>query len=230
MTTSQLDTYFKPRIRNTSLPPTLYLHGAGGNAAEAVGAGGLDAVRTLLREVAAVGYNITTPTATQLWGNSTAISRTTDAITWNRSNLGSTNNPVVIIGASHGGTCALRYISDNPGDVACAVLVIPAVDMEDIRNTDVLGLRDDIDAAWGVTYPAPLPAGANPAQNTADYLGVPLQIWYATDDPVCSPSSVTAFATATGAEIHSVGNLGHSNAAIAAVDTQQVIDFIAANS
>lgn len=227
-TLGQNDSFLTPRVRNSNVP-VAYLHGAGSDASEAVG-NLTPAVRTVLYEVAASGYTITSPSMPQTWGNPTSISRINDVISWNRTGLGSNSDPVVLIGASHGGACALRYISENPGDVACAVIIIPAVDMEEIRTTDALGLRDDIDAAWGVTYPAALPAGVNPAQNTADYLGVPLQIWYADNDAVCSASSITTFGAATGAEMHSVGNLGHSNAAIAAVDTSQVVAFIAANS
>lgn len=227
-TVGQRDAFLAPRVRQARVP-VIYLHGAGSTAGEAVGEL-VPSVRPILYEVAASGFTVTAPTATAQWGNATSVSRTGDNITWNRTSLGSTNDPVVLIGASHGGTGALRWISENPGTVACAVIIIPAVDMEDIRTNNPSGLRASIDAAWGVTYPTPLPAGVNPAQNTADYMGIPIQIWYATDDVICTPATVTAFGASVGAEMHSLGNLGHTDAAVAAVDKAQVVSFILANA
>lgn len=223
-TAGQRDAVLSPRVRQTR-PPILYMHGAGGNASEAVG-DGVPSVRTLLYEVASAGYTISVPTTTLLWGNTTCINRMTDSIAWNRTSLGSSNDPVVLIGASHGAVSSLSWISENPGTVACAILIIPAVDMEDIRTTNALGMRTSIDAAWGVSYPAPLPPGANPAQNTNDYLSTPIQIWYADDDTICTTALTTAFGATISAEMHSVGNLGHTDAAIAAVDSAQVLSFI----
>src|SRR5690606_25544541 len=90
-----------------------------------------------------------------------------------------------------------------------------------IREDDVWGLRSAVDAAWGVTYPQPLPQGANPMENDT---GVPVQIWWANDDP--TSVGATTYASNVGAEIYDLGALGHTDEAIQAVDVEVVSTFI----
>lgn len=127
-----------------------------------------------------------------------------------------------------GVTAALNYAADNPGDVCCIVGFIPAVDLDALRDGNVGGSRAGIDTAYGVSYPAALPAGSNPADRVEELAGVPIQLWVASDDT----TSVNAafFAEDTGAEIHDVGTLGHDNDSLAAVDVSAVMSFIASHA
>lgn len=203
-----------------------YGHGGGNTATEAIGAWGLPAMGTLVHTLAAAGLTVVAPTATLLWGNSTDQTRRTTAITWARTNARGSSAPVVLIGASMGSTSSLLYAADHPAEVAAVIGVIPAVDIQAIRVADTFGLRASIDAAWGVTYPAALPAGADPAARVADFDGIPIQLWYANDDP--ASVNIGTFAAAVGADLHDVGALGHTAAATAAVDAAAVLAFISA--
>lgn len=161
-------------------------------------------------------------TTGQSWGNATADTRIDAALAWLRANTTATSDPPLLVGASEGACDALTYASDHP--VAGVIGIIPAIDIQAMRVADTLGLRAAIDAAWGVTYPAALPAGANPATLTAALSSVPQQHWYASNDTVSA--NIAAYAAAVGADLRNVGALGHTDAAIAAVAATDVLTFI----
>lgn len=224
-TSGRLDYYAGSRV-TIGRPGLLYGHGAGADASEAGGAFGLSAVPPLLQALATHGFVVGVPTITGLWGNANCRTYTSDAWTWVKNNRSaSTANPV-LLGISHGAPSLLNWHRVTQ-TCAAAVLILPAIDMEDIRTNDTLSLRAEIDTAHGVTYPTSLPAGVNPAQNTSNYTNLPQQIWYSSDDAVSN--NVTTYGSAVSAEMHNLGALGHTNAAVAAVDIASVVSFIEAN-
>ena len=224
-TSGVVDGFIAPRIRRDK-PLVVACHGAG---ITVTAAGWLEVSELYIVEaLAAAGYPVVIPTLTDLWGNATATNRVADAITWGRANLGGNNDPVVGLGGSAGMISVLHAHDITP--MACAVGIIPALDMENLRDTDAVGVRSEIDTAWGVTYPAALPAGANPAENTSNYTDLPMQLHYSTTDAVTLPISTTDFATATGAELVDLGTNGHTEASVAAVDHDAVVDFVLANT
>lgn len=203
--------------------PVVYCHGGSADCTQAAGSG-LPAVPAVLEPITRALHPILAPTlGTAHWGNTTARTRIGDALTWATANR-DTAGPAVLIGTSMGAAAALNYAADNPGDIACVIALIPAIDLQAIRVADTGGARAGIDTAHGVTYPAALPAGSNPATRTAE-LDLPIQLWTASDDAI-SVNAAT-FATATGADINDVGALGHDNDAIAAVNADTVASFIA---
>jgi hypothetical protein len=139
-----------------------------------------------------------------------------------RSTLGGSGAAPILVGASHDAACALAYARQR--GVAAVVGFVPAVDLEHLRADNVLSLRTSIGTAWGVTWPDPLPAGANPIDGDP---GCPVQLWYAPDDPVST--GVEGYAVAIDADLRSVGDLGHTNAAVAAIDSAEVVEFIASS-
>lgn len=223
------DSIWEPRVI-TSKAPVIYMHGAGASVGMAYQSNQSTqlGVRELLRAVAQAGHCVVTMSCPNTWGNQTLVNRAEAGIAYLRANYQAVG-PAIIIGASHGGLCALRYWYAKPTDVACVIGCIGVVDMDDIRDNDLWALRADIDAAWGVTYPAALPAGANPADNTSFYVGKPIQWWYSSDDTVARPGPVETFAAAVGSsmEIHNMGALGHTDAAGLAINETAVLNFIA---
>jgi hypothetical protein len=221
-TTGQLDCWATTRAP-ARLPPVIYGHGAGGNATELAGALGLTAVPPFVQALTRIGFTVVAATFTNTWGNATTLARLGDALGYARTNLGAhpTAAPI-IFGISHG-ACLLRWHQAN--SARAALLALPAIDWEALRTADTLGLQDDISIAHGVTYPTPLPAGVNPAQNTASYTNLPMRIYYSTNDDVSV--NVAAFASATGATLISLGALGHTNTAVAAIPVTDVVAFIA---
>lgn len=224
-TSGQPDFYAVPRVP-IGYPALIYGHGAGADASEAGGAFGLSAVPPLIQALADHGFIVVVPTEPGLWGNATSRSRQSDAWAYAKTSASASAANPVGVWLSHGAACGLNWHRVTQ-QCAAAVLILPAVDLEAIRTADTLSLRSSIDAAHGVTYPASLPAGVNPAQNTGAFTNLPTQIWYSSDDAVSA--NVTDFGTAVGAEMHNLGALGHTNAAIAAVDIASVVSFIEGN-
>lgn len=217
------DAVLEPRVSVLGVAPVVYCHGAAQNAEEACRYG----ARSTLTALARAGFTTAAVTLTELWGNATARSRIANTASWLRTNRGAAG-PAVLIGSSHGAACALTYAAENPGDVLAVVGLIPVVDLDDVRDNDLAGKRDEIDAAWGVTYPAALPAGANPADRTGDFASLAIQLWVASDDTIARPTPAQTFATATNADLQDLGALGHTDEAMAAVDAAAILAFIEA--
>lgn len=219
-TSGVLDAVVQPRVRRSNpLSPVVYLHGVASNASEAVG-NLTPAVRPILAELAR-RRTVVAPTAVGNWGNATGMARLNAALSAAVS-FGASSDPPVLVGVSHGAAWAVKAAAEMT--VAKLVLLIPAIHMQQLRVDDPPGLniRAWIDSAFGVTYPAALPAGAE--SYTKDISGTPTLIYHAPDDPVSV--DVATFASNNGADLRSLGNLGHTNAAVAAVPISDVASFV----
>jgi pimeloyl-ACP methyl ester carboxylesterase len=215
------DVVYKPTQR-APRNPVVYCHGGNAFGNQAVGVG-LAAVPSILTPFTQRLFTVVAPTIPMdACGNPAARTRIGEAISWSRANLG-TVGPAVLLGTSMGCTGVLNYAADNPTDVAVVVGFIPLIDLDGVRVANTTGLRSVIDAAYGVVYPAALPAGANPALRTSE-LDIPIQLWTASDDDVSL--NAAAFASAVGADHRNVGALGHDNDAMAAVVVNDVLSFI----
>jgi alpha-beta hydrolase superfamily lysophospholipase len=225
------DSIWQPRVPVAGKAPVIYMHGANPSVGIAYEANRSTqmGVREVLMAVAGEGHTVVCMSAPDTWGNATLVKRARAGIQYVRDNFKALG-PAVLIGASHGGLCALRYYMENGHDVAGIIGMIGVVDMDDVRDNDLggMGLRADIDAAWGVTYPAALPAGANPADNPSRFTGVPIQWHYASDDAIARATPITTFASAVGGNMttYNLGALGHTDAAILAVNETTVLNFI----
>ena len=230
-TASTTDAYYLPSQR-LDKAPVVFCHPTGTTTVSYAGndLANWSGIRRILRRVAGMGHVVVCPTAANLWGNTTGRARITDALTYARSTLGASSAPAVLIGASQGGLAALSWAMNNPADTACVVGLIGAVDLNDIRDDDDAGQRAAIDAAYGVTYPAALPAGVNPAGRASEFTTIPTQWWYANNDALVDSPTVTTFAATAGTDLHDLGALGHTDAAILAVDLDNLAEFVAANT
>jgi pimeloyl-ACP methyl ester carboxylesterase len=161
------------------------------------------------------------------YGNSTAVARVADAVTYLQGTLGAKAGTVLLIGASMGCLTALNYAKANPSKVGAIVTVNSAVDLNDIVTNNRGGLAAEVNTAYGGTY---VEATNGPTSNPANYaasLSVPIRLHYATDDTLAIPSTVTTFAaTAQNATAVSVGALGHTQAAIDAAPRDQILAFL----
>lgn len=227
-TASQPDAVCQPSGTFPDRGPVVFCHGTESSGVDGVAQVNAttvtSGVRAVVRALTAAGFTIVVPAAPNLWGGTTGQARVAGAITHARNVLGA-SGPAVLVGYSQGGMAALRYAMTNPSEVAAVVGLLPATDLDYIRDNDIAGQRDDIDTIYGVTYPAALPTGVNPADNTGDF-DLPMAFWYASDDAMVSAAATTTFASATGAEVHNVGALGHTDAALLAVDTAAVTTFV----
>lgn len=106
---------------------------------------------------------------------------------------------VHLAGTSMGGGMAIRYAGLNPTKVASVYGMIPYSNPQGVYAEDRGGFRATSAAAWGVTYPTPLPAQADFVNTHAPVIkaaNIPVRLLYSTTDVLATPSDVTTLATA----------------------------------
>lgn len=146
------------------------------------------------------------------FGNPTAESRFGDAVTYIRAQRPCKQDKVIIVACSMGGIAACNWAVNNPSQVAAMAMIVPAIDLEDIHDNDRGGHAAGIEAAYGglAAFQTSM-VTRNPIDHADDLTGIPIKIWYSTNDGVCLPAITEAFATASGAELESLGAVFHSN-------------------
>lgn len=201
--------------------PIIVCHGAGGTALDT----SIDYFARVWRQlVMKDDMVVVASTQSQTYGNATSDARVTAALSYARNTLNA-NGPAVLFGASMGFNTAVKYALEHPAEVGCIIGLIPLIDLQANRVSNTLSLRANIDTAWGVTYPAALPAGSNPYTRAAE-LDVPIQLWYANNDVVSE--NIAAFAATTGAQVNDVGALGHTDPAMYASNKTSILAFVRA--
>lgn len=159
------------------------------------------------------------------WGNDVSIARVEALRSWLAGAYGVDDASFFLVVVSHGAAIALNWARQHPELVEAVALVIPAVDVEDIRaNNRGNNYQASIEAAYGdnATWQAQR-ATHNPMDYAGELTGLPIKAWYADDDPICLASRVDAFAAASGAERRSIGAVGHD---AATVDGDEVLAFL----
>lgn len=215
----------EPRIR-LSRNPVVYSHSAGGSAGEINRADDLGhPVRHLVR----FGFSVIALTldAEDWWGTPEGVARTRDAIADHRARLGGVG-PVVFYAISMGTTTTLQTALTMLDDVACIVLALPCLDLEEVRRREPV-LRPLINESWDRTpintNLSPLPAGANPIDRAPELGRIPILVHVASDDPVSINHQ--RFASDHGnTTIVELGAFGHSAEALSRVDPAGVAAFV----
>jgi pimeloyl-ACP methyl ester carboxylesterase len=180
-------------------------HGANGTAGDWINAAGSAKAASTL---AAAGFTMVAADlgGVQTYGNDTAVAAV-EAARLLLVSLGC-GPKVALLGGSMGNLTSFAYARAYPTRVAGIIGVMPASDINDLRDNDRLGSRSLIDTAWGVTYPSALPTRAVPLDpaNLALTAGIGYHAYYSTADTVVIPSTVTALAAATGGTAHVVSS------------------------
>lgn len=205
-----------PNKKKQNAYPTILLHPGGvtnGNFFS-VAYGQVAAMQHMTRELG-------TPSISGLlggdcWANDTGMSRVDAALAYINTTLGTNYTKFHLIGASMGAAIGLRYMALNPQKVVSFTGVIPLTNLIDSYENDVAGLRASIGTAWGVTYPTPLPAGADLVAQAPLIAAakIPCQFFYANDDAICFPADILAMNTLVNGKAYDVGALGHSENAV----------------
>lgn len=206
-------------------PGVIYATGRGTDHLQAVFPGYTDYVMRALVEAGFIVLSIDAGGPTT-WGNTAARNAITAAKTYLQGTLKAKPGPVAVGGLSMGALDVLSWARANPALVSCAFGLIPAVSIDQHHDTDTPpGTGAQIEASYGGTtnYAAHDPAGA-----PADFAGIPLALWYASNDASAPTAWTEAFldAVGDGAEGHSLGAVGH---APTGVDTDDVVAFLTAN-
>lgn len=212
-------------------PAVIYGHQSGGSAKVAIDGNAHAGTQALLQTVADAGFLVAAQDQGGLttWGNTTAQARMTATRTWVQASAPylASSGRIAIIGISMGAVLMMNWAKANPTLVSCMVGILPATDLTAYYVAGGAG-RANIEAAWGVTYPDPLPAGADPTigASSSVLVDIPYAAYYASNDDIATPAIVTSMAAAIGGTATNVGALGHTEAAIGAVDAEEVAEFI----
>jgi|GEM_PF-1502993 len=162
------------------------------------------------------------------WGNDTVKAAITSAWNYLKTVPGVATDRVSLICQSMGATGGIAWAADNPSLVDRIVLMIPALNLLDIRNNS--SYQADIDAAYGGAYSeAAYGATHNPLTiATAGKLaGIPIQLWYGDTDTLCKPEYALQFAAAAGnCQLHRMGG-GHASETVYNMDSEAIASFLA---
>lgn len=167
-----------------------------------------------------------------LWGNDTMMTFISNTRTvMQGATVGAKAGKVILVGVSMGGLGILNWAKANPTLVAGVIIIIGVIDPEDIRANDRGGLAAALNTQYGGLYvDSTQKANKNPAYMATQgaYTNIPIQIWYDTNDLIIPQSITTTFATNNGANtnIYSVGALGHTEAAVQAVNLDTMMAFV----
>lgn len=147
----------------------------------------------------------------ETYGNATADAGMNDALTFLKAN-GANDTPVGLLGGSMGGAVAANWTRTHLASVACIAMLIPALDLEDIRSNNRGGFASSIESAYGGnTAWQATRLTRNPVEFAAALASIPIAIWYSTNDDVCLPARINAFADSHGnTELFSIGAVGHT--------------------
>lgn len=154
------------------------------------------------------------------WGNSAATTKVGDAVSFaqSASGLGAKTDKVFIWAISMGTLPAVRYLLANPTKVSALALTVPIVDLAYEHDNNIGGFASEIETALGIsgTYAGNGSITAiDPIQQASAIVatGVPIKVWYSSDDAVAVTARQQAFITATGCSSTNAGAQGHTYAA-----------------
>jgi predicted peptidase len=221
-----------------NFPLVVALHGAGGEENFPHMHDLYPFIAKIFERISEAGYIVMSPDGrdgisadgSHTWGNDASTNTVSAAVAYARANLGATADPVRIFGTSMGSITGLNLWRRFSADVAAAVMVAGAVDLDyhHSGNDAVTGkYQAEIDTAYAGGYAAAAAthdpstfAIADPGTYAA------LQMWHAVDDLVAPFDLSDDFAAALGADWHPLPSGGHTIAAWDFVDVDEIIDFL----
>jgi pimeloyl-ACP methyl ester carboxylesterase len=154
------------------------------------------------------------------WGNDTAMAAMDAAYTYLTTTGGAKPGKVFLSGGSMGTLTMLNWAKRNPtkvAGIACALPAVSLTDLHDNRYVDAPGttnpVRALVETAYGgATAYAAAVGTHDPNLTPGAFTGIPMKLYYSTDDPVALPSIALAFAAAVGSscKVASLGARGHN--------------------
>lgn len=144
------------------------------------------------------------------WGNDDSIAAIDRYWAFLKRNYRVKSDKIVLAAMSMGGTTAFNWAHNNPTKIAAIHAVLPLLDLEWFYGTDFLGSHTEIDDAYGGhdEYLAALPTHS-PIEYAEDLVDIPIQIHSSTNDIATPWDILQDFASITGAELISLGEVKH---------------------
>lgn len=175
-----------------------------------------------------IAADLTNP---QNWGNDDSQDRAEDSWTHLQSKRGVPSSKCLLLALSMGALTALNWAHDNPTKVAAIALIIPVVNLKDAHDNRGFDTLIDSASAYG-SHAAYL--SAEPTHNPsatgrqAALAGIPIHIWYSTNDPVYTPTVISDFVTAVNAvggnaTATSMGAVLHTASGL---NPDEILDFL----
>lgn len=169
----------------------------------------------------------------QNWGTDAAQSRVADSWSYLQTTRGVPSSKTLLFALSMGALAALNWAFDNPTKVAAIALIIPITDLKDAHDNRGFSALIESAQAYG-SHSAYL--AAEPTHNPsatgrqAALAGIPIKLWYSTDDPAAVASVCLAWAASMNSQggnvtTTSMGAVSHTASAL---DPEQVAEFLLA--
>lgn len=196
--------------KDGTVPGIVYCHGA---TADAIYTHRDTTLRSLLHGLGVHGVTIAPDLGGDTFANDTGITRVGEAITYLRSAWNINPGPVHLIGLSMGAAVALAYTLAHPDDVASVSLMIPGLDLEDVRANNRGGYAASLNAAYGGTYDDATHGPTHSPVRFADDLpaDLPIAMWTSSNDTAAVPFTATEFVTLRPQTTRtSMGAVGHT--------------------
>lgn len=213
---------------NSEKKGIIVVHGAGASAASFFQLSLTHQIKFSLA-LCRAGFVIVAPDlgGTHTWGNDTVVSRIESARQFLVS-LGC-NQKVCLVGTSMGGLNSLNYTRAYPSRVAALIALIPAADLEMLRDTH----GSSIESAWGIGSGGVLPARANPntIENAAQIASSNADIgfYYSTAETIADAPGVEQMAEKLGVIPTVISTtMDHSDALFQFLPTNEIIDRLKA--
>lgn len=150
---------------------------------------------------------------------------------------GAAADKFVAIGASMGAFESLSLAQHVPNEVACAVGLIPAIDLDAFRDGDIANAQAPINAAFNLTAGStsatvPLPTDANVFKDAnAAQITCPVKLYGSSTDAFASWATAQAFAAKIGAQaVDVLPDGGHTDATIKAAPVDEIVAFVASHA
>ncbi|MFA1289983.1 alpha/beta fold hydrolase [Xanthomonas axonopodis pv. nakataecorchori] len=129
------------------------------------------------------------------WGNDTVVLRVHAAAGFVTGMAETLDDRVNLLAQSMGALGALAWARQNLAKVAKIILIIPVINLTDVRDNS--SYQAAIDAAYGGTYSESANGAAhNPLTMAAAgaFADIPMQIWYGLSDSLCKREFAEQFA------------------------------------
>lgn len=204
----------------------LYVHGAEGTAPGGIAWTGLVNRKAIMAAVTADATMLCSDIAgNATWGNPAVLSAMSTARTFLLSQPGVSAGKVNILAQSMGAVAALAWAAANPTLVNRIALIIPVLNLTDVRNNS--SYQQDINLAYGGLYSeATHGSSHNPLTlaQAGKLTSTSIKMWYGSTDTLCKPEFVSQFVAASGAKAVSLPG-GHAEETVGSIDPKQIASF-----
>ena len=216
-------------VPDGSTTGVLYCHGAGGTArgiTDPALVGSYRIAHAIARRYPLLSCELGGPST---WGSDLVIERVGMATNRLQRVHGARRGRLFLVGVSMGNLSAMGWAQRHPDRVAAIVGILPACDLNDLYGNDRFEVAAKIDDAYGRPY---VEATDGPDRNPMAFAhrlaGLPTRLYYSTADSAVPADTVTALAVSIGhaASAVPVCELEHSEAAVAAIDPDDILMFL----